>query len=263
MLPIQRTGYLGIIHFAGVVLGCAGRASSPPKSPAPAAAQPAAHGEFESETVQVADVTRTYRLFVPRSVDLAKPAPLVFAFHGFLIDNKDAMPLYTKLNETADKHGFILVYPNAVGGSWALSPDKMVKDLAFFDALLAKLTAEHKIDPDRVYLTGMSNGGYFAHFVGKERSTVVAAVAAHSAALGLQTLLGINAERKFPVMIIHGDKDNVIAVATARENRDRYRKEGHEVNYVEVPGLSHWWATDAGINDRIWAFFADHPRGNR
>jgi len=45
-----------------------------------------------------------------------------------------------------------------------------------------------------------------AHFVGKERSKVVAAVACHSGALGLQTLLGIGAERKFPVMIIHATR---------------------------------------------------------
>jgi hypothetical protein len=26
-----------------------------------------------------------------------------------------------------------------------------------------------------------------------------------------------------------------------------------------VPGLTHWWATNAGINDKIWEFFEDHP----
>jgi polyhydroxybutyrate depolymerase len=213
--------------------------------------------------VKVGNVTREYRLVVPKKVDLSKPAALVLAFHGFLIDSKDVMPVYTKLNDTANKHGFLLVYPNALDRSWSLTPDKMVKDLAFFDALLKKLMATYKIDPDRIYVTGMSNGGYFAHFVGKERSKVVAAVACHSGALGLQTLLGIGAERKFPVMIVHGDKDNIISVEIARANRDKYRKEGHEVYYVEVPGLAHWWATDAGINDKIWKFFADHPRGKK
>jgi polyhydroxybutyrate depolymerase len=197
---------------------------------------------------------------VPKSIDLSKPAPLVVAFHGFLIDSKDAMPLYSKLNDTAARHGFILVYPNALERSWALTPDKMIKDIAFFDALLARLKGEYKIDADRIYVTGMSNGGYFAHFIGKERSQVIAAVASHSGALGLQTLLGIHAERKFPVMIIHGDKDNIISVNIARENRDKYKREGHEVNYVEVPGLTHWWAGDADINEKMWKFFADHPR---
>lgn len=223
------------------------------------AAEPRA-GTFPSESLKVGKDNREYRLVVPTSVDLAKPAPLVFAFHGFLIDSKDTMPLYSKLNEAAQEHRFILVYPNALDRSWAMTPDKMVKDLAFFDALLAKLSADYKIDADRVYATGMSNGAYFAHFIGKERSKVVAAVAAHSGALGLQTLLGIGAERKFPVMIVHGDKDNILSVNIARENRDKYKKEGHEVLYVEIPGQPHWWAADKGINDKIWTFFEEHPR---
>jgi polyhydroxybutyrate depolymerase len=261
MSKFPQLGRFALLFWAVAVVavGCGRQAPPPPARPAPAAGQPR-QGEFASETVKVGNVLREYRLVVPQSVDLSKPAPLVFAFHGFLIDSKDAMPTYTKLNETADKHGFILVYPNALDRSWAFTPDKMVKDLAFFDALLEKLTADYKIDRDRIYATGMSNGGYFAHFVGKERSKVVAAVACHSGALGLQTLAGIHAERKFPVMIIHGDRDNVISIDVARKNRDRYKEEGHDVNYVEIPGLTHWWATDAGINDKIWKFFADHPR---
>ena len=144
----------------------------------PAAAAEPRPGKFAAETLKVGKDSREYRLVVPKTVDLAKPAPLVFAFHGFLIDSKDVMPRYTKLSDAAEKHRFILVYPNALDRSWALDAGQDGKDLAFFDALLKKLTADYKIDPDRVYVTGMSNGGYIAHFVGKERSKVVAAVAA-------------------------------------------------------------------------------------
>jgi len=218
------------------------------------------HGEFPSETVKVGTVTREYRLVVPKTVDLAKPAPLVIAFHGMLIDSKDLMPRYTKLNATAEKHKFIIAYPEAIGKSWGLAPDKVQSDLAFFDVLLAKVSADYRIDPERVYVLGMSNGGYFAHLVAKERSKTVAAVASHSGPLGLQTLLGVRAERKFPVLIIHGDQDRLLPVDWARENRDKYTKEGHEVKYVELPGVGHMWGTGADINETIWKFFAEHPR---
>lgn len=220
-------------------------------------------GEFAAETVQVDGLAREYRLVVPKSVDLTKPAPLVVAFHGMLIDSKDVMPRYTKLNETADKHQFIIAYPNAIDRSWGLVPDKINKDLAFFDALLAKMNKEYKIDPERTYVVGMSNGGYFAHLVAKERSKTVAAVASHSGPLGLQTLLGVNAERKFPVLIIHGDQDRLLPVEWARENRDKYKKEGHEVKYVELAGQGHVWGTKADVNETIWKFFADHPRNTK
>jgi polyhydroxybutyrate depolymerase len=221
------------------------------------------HGDFGSETVKVGDVTRQYRLVVPKTVDLSKPAPLVVAFHGMLIDSKDFMPRYTRLNETAAKHEFIIAYPNAIDRSWGLAPDKVKNDLAFFDALLGKVSADYKIDPDRVYVLGMSNGGYFAHLVAKERSKTVAAATSHSGPLGLQTLLGVNADRKFPVLIIHGDQDRLLPVDWARENRDKYKREGHEVKYVEVAGMGHTWATKLDINETIWKFFAEHPRGKK
>src|SRR5262245_50283127 len=128
------------------------------------------HGEFAAETVKVGDAVREYRLVVPKTVDLDAPAPLVLAFHGWLIDSKDLMPVYTKLNETAGKHKFLLAYPNAEERTWGLVPNKVARDLAFVDALLDKLKAEYKVDPDRVYVLGMSNGAYFAQVVGKERS---------------------------------------------------------------------------------------------
>lgn len=218
------------------------------------------HGELESESLKVGRDTREYRLVVPKSVDLAKPAPLVVAFHGMLIDSKDVMPKYTKLNATAEKHKLLIAYPNALDKSWGLLPEKVEKDLAFFDALLKKVGDDYKVDPARIYVLGMSNGGYFAHLVAKERSKVVAAVASHSGPLGLQTLGGIKAERKFPVLIIHGDKDPILPVDWARDNRDRYTKEGHEVKYIEVAGLSHVWAHKVDVNETIAKFFADHPR---
>ncbi|HEU0178580.1 MAG TPA: PHB depolymerase family esterase [Blastocatellia bacterium] len=217
------------------------------------------HGDFGSETIKVGDVTREYRLVAPKTVDLTKPAPLVIAFHGMLIDSKDVMPQYTKLNETAEKHGFIIAYPNAIGKSWGIAPEKVKNDLAFFDALLGKLSATYMIDPDRVYVVGMSNGGYFAHLVGRERSKIVAAVASHSGPLGLQTLFGVRAERKFPVLIIHGDQDGLFPIGIARENRDKYKREGHEVKYVELKNVGHMWGAKDDINETIWKFFADHP----
>jgi polyhydroxybutyrate depolymerase len=156
----------------------------------------AKHGTFPDESIQVGSQKRVYRLVVPQTVDLAKPEPLLIAFHGMLIDSKDVMPKYTKLDELAAAKKFIIVYPEAVGKSWGLVPDKVKADLAFFDALVARLEKQHRIDVDRIYTVGMSNGGYFSHLVGAERSKVVAAVASHSGPLGLQSLLGVKADRK-------------------------------------------------------------------
>lgn len=220
-------------------------------------------GEFPAATIKVGETSRVFRLVVPKSADLRKPVPLVVAFHGILIDSKDLMPLYTRLNDTAEAHKFIIAYPNAIDRSWGLSPEKIEADLAMFDALLAELKKHYKIDSQRIYVLGMSNGGYFSHLLARERSQTIAAAASHSGPLGLQTLLGVRAPRKFPVLIIHGDKDPIFPVAFAQENRDKYTREGHEVKYVEVPQLGHMWATEAKINETIWEFFEKHPLPKR
>src|SRR4029077_9437317 len=98
-----------------------------------------AHGTFADEKITVGKESRTFRLVVPKSVDLAKPAPLVVAFHGMLIDSKDVMPKYTKLDELAADKKFILVFPEAQEKMWGIKPEKVKADLDFFDALLAEL----------------------------------------------------------------------------------------------------------------------------
>ncbi len=216
-------------------------------------------GVFESESILVGNRKRDYRLVVPKSVNLEKASPLVIAFHGMGIDSKELMPKYTKLDDLATDKSFILVYPSAENRSWGLTPGKVKADLAYFDSLVAHLEKSYLIDSSRIYVLGMSNGGYFAHLVGAARSKQVAAVASHSGPLGLQTLGGINAERKFPVLIIHGDQDPLLPVAWARENRDKYEREGHEVKYVEIAGLGHEWAAKQNINEQIWEFFEKHP----
>jgi polyhydroxybutyrate depolymerase len=222
-------------------------------------AKTGSHGTFVDQKLSVGKQERLYRLVVPKSVDLKKSTPLVVSFHGMGIDSSKVMPLYTKLDDLAAVRKFILVYPEAIGRSWGIDPKKVTADLAFFDALVANISSKYEVDANRLFVLGMSNGGYFAHLVGKERSTKVAAVCSHSGPLGLQTILGISAERKFPVMIVHGDKDFLFNVKIARDNRDKYEREKHEVKYVEVAGLNHFWAVDAKINGQIWEFFEKHP----
>lgn len=210
------------------------------------------------EKLKVAEVEREYRLVVPKSADPAKPAPLVFAFHG-LGGGMDTMPLQTRLDDLAAKQGFLLVYPQGLEKRWQLRVDDN-RDLPFFDALLGHLVKVRKVDPDRVYATGMSNGGYFSMLLASQRSEVLAAVAPHSGGLGVLAARGIGAKRKLPLMIIHGDEDGVVPVAEGRAARDTFKKEGHEVEYVELEGHGHLWAGKKGINEKIGEFFRKHPR---
>jgi polyhydroxybutyrate depolymerase len=238
-----------VILFLSLLLAFSCTKKQQPVGPTPE------HGEFANEEVTVNNAKRVYRLVVPESVDLNSEAPLVVAFHGLGIDSKDLMPQYTLLNQTAQKNKFILVYPQAVGGSWALDAKKITDDIDFYDKLIEAVSSKFKISSNRIYVLGMSNGGYFAHMIAKERSEKITAAASHSGPLGLQTLLGIGAKRKFPVMILHGDKDQLFDISIAEENRDKYKKESHDVKYMRLNNVAHEWGTKYNVNDSIWTFF--------
>ncbi|MDW8038065.1 MAG: PHB depolymerase family esterase [Thermoguttaceae bacterium] len=216
-------------------------------------------GLFRNERIQVGNQEREYRLLVPKTATGDRPAPILFAFHGFLIDSKDLMPLYTQLDRLAEQKGFIVVYPNGKNRAWRLLPTLAQEDIAFFDALLEHLAARYNIDLNRVYLAGMSNGAYFVHLLARERSDRIAAICAHSGGLGVLAADRTGPKHKYAVFLAHGDKDSIVPVSESRKAHDQYQKWGHPVQYVEVPGWGHLWAVKAGVNEKMWTFFLAHP----
>jgi len=235
--------------------------SQKPDKPVPARSSKGAGGAtgvLPKETIMVGDQVREYRLIVPKSVDGTKPVPLVFAFHG-LGDSKDLMPIYSQLDKLAEKHGFVLVFPNGLKRHWQIVPAWAKGDVAFYDKLYEQITGKYNIDLNRVYLTGMSNGAYFSHVIASQRSEQIAAIAPHSGGPGIVGAQGINANHKYAVFVIHGDSDSIVPVEEGRRTRDNYTKWGHEVEYLEVPKHNHFWANSADVNTKIWEFFEKHP----
>lgn len=216
-------------------------------------------GLFRNERIEVGKEEREYRLLAPRTALGDRPAPLLFAFHGFLVDSKDLMPLYTQLDRLAEQKGFILVYPNGKNRAWRLLPGLAQPDIAFFDALLDHLSARYNIDLNRVYLAGMSNGAYFVHLLARERSDRIAAICAHSGGLGVLAADRTGPKHKYAVFLAHGEKDFVVPASESRKARDMYQQWGHPVEYLEVPGWGHLWALKAGVNEKMWTFFLTHP----
>lgn len=245
-----------------------GPAGDKPVTPEPAAPETVApdpsggkgglRGVFGDQKIKVGGAEREYRLVVPETVTDERPTSLVFAFHG-LLDSKDLMPFYSKLDKLAEREGFILAFPNGRNRHWPLALRLAQDDLAFFDSLYDHLAAEYNIDRRRVFLTGMSNGAFFSHLVASQRPDKVAAIAAHSGGLGLVGRKDLDLPHKYAVLLVHGATDALVPAAESRKARDAYEKWGHAVELIEVPGLNHFWAHTIDINDRIWKFFGEHP----
>ncbi|HYA97500.1 MAG TPA: PHB depolymerase family esterase [Methylomirabilota bacterium] len=131
-------------------------------------------------------VTRRYLLYVPKSYDRSKAAPLVISIHpaatwAAVEENISGW------NDLAEQHGFIVVYPNGSGaffGGFSRGPHvwpggtDLPRDVRFISDLIDKLEAEYSIDGRRIYADGMSNGGNMAFLLPCELPDRIAAVGA-------------------------------------------------------------------------------------
>lgn len=135
-------------------------------------------------TLQHNGVDRTYHLYVPDSVDGDEPVPLVVALHPVASSGR-AMEALTRFDQVADEHGFIVVYPNSYGFTWADGRaetgarivEEPQDDTGFIEALIEQLKQDYNIDPAQVFLTGHSAGGSLAYRLACEMPEQFAAVA--------------------------------------------------------------------------------------
>ena len=137
------------------------------------------------------------------------PLPLVVAFHG-ATGTGEEFAEESGLSRSADRHGFAVLYPTA-GSSrrfWSLNRAAVPDDVARLKALLPEAERRACADPQRLYATGVSNGGGFAARVGCEMATTFAAVA--PVAGGYSSLDPCPSGTRTSVLEIHGSADQVV-----------------------------------------------------
>jgi polyhydroxybutyrate depolymerase len=134
-------------------------------------------------------------LHLPPSYDSEKMFPLLIVFHGAGQDGAEIQEL-TGIDSYADQFGFVVAYPNGSGrpGSNQLSwnakhccgyaLENNVDDVGFIDSLIDLFISQYPIDPDRVFLAGLSNGGMMAYRAGAELADKIAGIAPVAASLG-------------------------------------------------------------------------------
>ena len=154
-------------------------------------------------------VPRSYLLHLPPIYDGAQPLPVVLNFHGSFGRGSSQRRL-TNFNAVADAQGFIVVYPNGVDKHW--HDDRSVyatgvDDVAFVSDLIDELITRFGADPQRVYATGISNGGFFVFSLACRLSTKIAAAAAAAASMPADLPNTCRPERPISMMVINGTSD--------------------------------------------------------
>lgn len=200
-----------------LLLGCFSVGCGDAADAAPAPITCDAEGDLQPGSHRFAldhgGLAREYRVYVPPSYDGHTAAPVVFNFHGLTSDSGQQVA-FSAMNETADAHGFIVIYPegheNSWNGGWccgtAASED--LDDVGFALAVLDDLAGMGCVDRRRVYTTGMSNGGFMSHRLGCEAADTFAAIGSVTGALGIDDCAP---SRPMPVLQIHGTEDSLVS----------------------------------------------------
>ena len=140
-------------------------------------------GVTTARTIRHDGREREYLLHLPESLPAEKPLPVVFAFHGGGSTARQ-MERFSRFSPVADRHGFIVVYPQGIAGHWndgrhadrLVAQSTRIDDVGFAMAVLNELKSEYMIDEDRVYAFGISNGAIFSHRLALEHSEHIAAI---------------------------------------------------------------------------------------
>lgn len=225
----------------------------PPAVPdKPAVAEPPVPGRpgLFARTITVDGMVRKYLLRIPPGLDPAKPAPLVLALHGAGM-NGTMMIHFSGLNAQADRSKFILVYPNGTGladtlltwNSGGIGPVReKPDDVLFLRTLLDEVSGFLKVDQDRIFAVGLSNGGMMAYRLAAEMSDRIAAIAAVGGTLAVENP---RPARPVPVIHFHGTADRIVPYAGPAKKGNFLR-----TSFLSVPETIRVWVGLDGCKTR-------------
>ena len=186
--------------------------------------------------------------------DKAKRWPTLLFLHG-AGERGDDLKLVEvhgppKIVKTRKDFPFVVIAPQCPAGTWWNAP--------LLDDLLKEVAAKYPIDPDRIYLTGLSMGGFGSWTLAMEYPGRFAAVVP---ICGGGDPRDVERIKDLPVWVFHGAKDGAVPVDFSRKMVDALRKLGGRVRLTVYPDADHdsWTATYA--NDELYSWLLQQRRG--
>lgn len=209
---------------------------------------------------QVDDTLQPYRVFVPSSYDGSKPYPLVIALHGMGGDENSYFDFYKNDNgentfkAEAERHGYIVACPKG------REPASMYLGAAERDVMdvISEVRRAYRIDPDRIYMTGHSMGGFGTWSIAMNHPDLFAALAPVAGGGNASKMSRI---AHVPQLVVHGDDDKTVPVQNSRAMVEAAKKLNVEVRYMEIPGGDHVSVAARTFKD-VFEWFNAHRRNN-
>src|SRR5262249_51338391 len=155
-----------------------------------------------------------------------------------------------KLVSQGKEFPFIIVSPQCPEGTRGWDNDTLI-------TLLDEISAKYAVDADRVYLTGLSMGGYGTWSLAMaypERFAAIAPIAAGGERRGLRRLKDV------PAWVFHGAKDPVVPIKADQDMVDALKAAGGDVKFTIYPEAEHDSWTETYNNPQLYTWFLEHKR---
>jgi predicted peptidase len=201
---------------------------------------------FINKTMTVDGQERRYVVYVPHDYDSDKPWPLVMFLHGAGERGDDgliqtAVGIGNAIRRNPERFPCLVVMPQCPKeGWWSDDGTKWAEELKAattdIDVALAATGKEYNVDPARIYLTGLSMGGYGTWVYGAKHTDTYAAF---MPICGGGRPEDAKALAKAPIRAFHGTKDSVVPVDRSREMVAAVKQAGGDVELTEYPDTDH------------------------
>lgn len=208
---------------------------------------------FKTEICQTFQLN--YLLCLPNDYDASKPCPLVLFLHGAGERGNDLSKLSKhgppKLIEAGQDFPFILVSPQCPEESW-WKPDALI-------ALIDEIIETYSVDENRIYVTGLSMGGYGTWALAGDFSDRFAAIAPICGGGTRQHARRI-AQAKIPTWVFHGAKDTTVPIDESERLVKFVEKFDGVVKFTIYPDAGHDSWTETYGNPAFFDWLLSHKR---
>jgi predicted peptidase len=226
---------------------------------------------FLNKTIQVEGQPFRYVVYVPYEYDETASWPMIVFLHGAGERGNDGLiqtevGIGTALRRYTGRYPAIVLMPQCPDGAFF---DQI---LPAMDKAMAQTREEYNIDDKRIYLTGLSMGGYGTWLWGALRTDLFAALMPICGGGDIEKILRL-ADRKagydfppleervkalatIPIWAFHGADDDVVSPEESRQMVERVRAAGGDIQYTEFPETGHnsWDQAYAHRKAAQWLF---------